>query len=79
MAHRLRHDLDLPTTLINPFRNEADAFKVLVAFVVGAAAVIVVTLASEPVYGLAVAAVLLGAGIGKLWSDYRSTQRASGG
>ena len=61
----------------NPLRREQDAFRMLVAFVAGAAIVIAVTLASEPVYGVIAAAALLGFGAGKLWSDVRHW-RASG-
>jgi hypothetical protein len=48
----------------------------LIAFVVGAAIVIAVTLASEPVYGAVIGVGLLGFGAGKLWSDFRHWQAA---
>jgi hypothetical protein len=64
--------------MLNPFRREQDAFRMLVAFVAGAAVVIAVTLASEPVYGVVVGAALLGFGAGTLWSDLRRWQ-ADGG
>ena len=57
--------------MLNPFRREQDAFRVLLAFLAGALVVIAVTLASEPVYGVVVGVGLLGFGAGKLWSDYR--------
>jgi hypothetical protein len=49
---------------------------VLLAFAVGAAVVIAVALASEPVYGVVVGAALLGFGAGKLWSDFRHWRAA---
>ena len=62
-------------TMPNPFTREQDAFKMLVAFVAGAAIVITVTLASgEPVYGMMVAVALIGFAAGKLWSDFRHWQ-----
>jgi hypothetical protein len=60
--------------VLNPFRREQDAFRVLLAFVVGGAIVIAVALASEPVYGVIVGAGLFGFGAGKLWSDFRHWQ-----
>lgn len=62
--------------MLNPFRREQDAFRVLLAFLAGALVVIAVTLASEPVYGVVVGVGLLGFGAGKLWSDYRHWRAA---
>ena len=62
----------------NPFRREQDAFRMLVAFVVGAALVIAVTLASgESIYGVVVGAALFGFAAGKLWADFRHWQAAN--
>jgi hypothetical protein len=63
--------------VLNPFRREQDAFRILLAFVAGGAVVIAVTLASEPVYGVVVGAALLGFGAGKVWSDFRHWRAAS--
>ena len=55
----------------NPFRREQDAFKMLVAFMIGAAIVIAVTLVTDSsALGLAVAFVLVCLGAAKLWIDY---------
>jgi len=55
----------------NPFRREQDAFKMLVAFVVGAAIVIGLTLLTDSsVVGLAAAFVLFCLAAAKLWMDY---------
>jgi hypothetical protein len=59
----------------NPFRREQDAFRMLLAFVAGAALVIAVTLASgEAVYGIVVGVALIGFWSGKLWADFRHWQ-----
>jgi putative effector of murein hydrolase LrgA (UPF0299 family) len=55
----------------NPFRREQDAFRMLVAFLVGAAIVILLTLVTgSSVVGLATAFVLVCLGVAKLWMDY---------
>jgi hypothetical protein len=58
----------------NPLRSEAEAFKVTVAIVAGAVAVIVVALATEPVYGAILAGVLIGFGIGLAWQRSRGRE-----
>ena len=60
----------------NPFRREQDAFKMLVAFLAGAAIVIAVTLVTESsVAGLVTAALLFCAAAYKLWLDYRRSSQ----
>ena len=55
----------------NPFRREQDAFKMLLAFMGGAAIVIVLTLATgSSTVGLVAAFVLVCVGAAKLWVDY---------
>jgi GABA permease len=58
----------------NPLRSEAEAFRVTVAIVAGAAAVIAVALATEPVYGAILAGVLIGFGIGVAWQRSRGRE-----
>lgn len=60
----------------NPLRREQDAFKMLVAFMAGAAIVIAVTLLTgSSVAGLAVAATLFAVAGAKLWQDYRRSSQ----
>jgi hypothetical protein len=59
----------------NPLRSEAEAFRVTVVIVVGAAAVIVLALASEPEYGAILAAVLVGLGAGLAWRGSLGAER----
>jgi hypothetical protein len=55
----------------NPFTREQDAFKMLVAFLVGAAIVIAATLITgRSLVGIVVAIILVCLGAAKLWSDY---------
>ena len=55
----------------NPFRREQDAFRMLVAFLVGAAIVVAITLVTgRSLFGLIAAAVLIAAAATKLWLDY---------
>jgi hypothetical protein len=51
----------------NPFRNEADAFRVLVMFFVGAAIVIAAAALIHPIVGIAIGLVLLGVGAWRAW------------
>jgi hypothetical protein len=65
---------DNQAAMPNPFRREQDAFRMLVAFVVGAAIVIAVTLVTgSSIAGLATAALLVCGAAVKLWQDYRRT------
>ena len=55
----------------NPLRSEADAFRWVVVIGGGAAAVIAVTLLTRPAVGAALAAGLVGLGIGLAWRGAR--------
>lgn len=55
----------------NPLRSEADAFRWVVVIGAGAVAVIVLTLLTRPVFGVVLAAALLGFGAG---AAYRSSR-----
>lgn len=56
----------------NPFRNEADAFRVLVMFVAAAAVVIAVALLVDPLAGALLGLVLVGVGLWRAWGLWRS-------
>jgi hypothetical protein len=57
--------------MLNPFRREADAFKILVAVLVGAAIVALVTVVTgRSAIGLAVAVALVCLAAVKLGLDY---------
>ena len=63
----------------NPFLHEQDAFKMLVAFMAGAAIVIVVTLLTgSSVAGIVVAFALVCLGAAKLWVDYTRWRERQG-
>jgi divalent metal cation (Fe/Co/Zn/Cd) transporter len=51
----------------NPFRNEADAFRVLVMFVVAGALVVAAALLIDPLAGVLVGLILLGIGVWRAW------------
>ncbi len=55
----------------NPFKSEAEMFRVLVAVVVAAVPVIALALLVGPVFGLIVLGVELGVGVGVLWRALR--------
>lgn len=57
----------------NPLRSEADAFRWVVVIGGGAAAVIVLTLLTEPVYGIVLAAALIGFGFGVAYRASRGS------
>jgi len=57
----------------NPLRSEADAFKWVVVIGVGAVSVIVLTLLTRPVFGVVLAAVLIGFGIGFAYRGARGS------
>ena len=59
----------------NPFKSEAEMFRVLVVVVVAAVPVIAAALVVGPVAGLVVLGVELGLGVGLLWRALR-TRRA---
>ena len=55
----------------NPIRSEADAFRLVVIIGIGAAAVIAATLLTRPAVGVALASLLIGIGIGRVWRAVR--------
>lgn len=55
----------------NPLRSEADAFRWLVVIGAGAVVVIALTLLTRPVFGLVLAAALIGFGCGVAWRNSR--------
>jgi hypothetical protein len=57
----------------NPLRSEADAFRWVVIFGVGAVSVIVLTLLTRPVFGVVWAAALIGFGIGVAYRGARGS------
>jgi hypothetical protein len=68
----------------NPLRSEADVFRLVVVIVAAAALVVALTLLTRPVWGVLLAALLLGLGIGLAWrvtrgSEPRSVQASHNG
>jgi hypothetical protein len=61
----------------NPLRSEADVFRLVVAFGVAAALVVALALLTSPVYGVLLAAILVGIGIGFAWRVTRGTEPRS--
>jgi hypothetical protein len=57
----------------NPLRSEADAFRFVVIVGSGAAAVIALTLLTKPVFGVVLAAALVGIGVGLAWRGSRGS------
>jgi GABA permease len=57
----------------NPLRSEADAFRWVVVIGAGAVAVIALTLLTRPVFGVVLAAALLGFGAGIAWRNSRGS------
>ena len=57
----------------NPLRSEADAFRWVVVIGVGAVAVIVLTLLTRPVFGVVLAAALIGFGAGVAYRSSRGS------
>jgi hypothetical protein len=57
----------------NPLRSEADAFRWVVVIGVGALAVIALTLLTSPVFGVVLAAALLGFGAGIAYNSSRGS------
>jgi hypothetical protein len=56
----------------NPLRSEADAFRFVVVIGSGAAAVIALTLLTRPVFGVVLAATLIGFAAGSIWRGFRT-------
>jgi GABA permease len=61
----------------NPLRSEADVFRLVVAIVAGAALVVALTLLTRPVWGVLLAALLIGIGIGLAWRMTRGSEPRS--
>ena|ERR1700761_6247041 len=61
----------------NPLRSEADVFRLVVAIVVAAALVVALTLLTRPVWGVLLAALLIGIGIGLAWRVTRGSEPRS--
>jgi GABA permease len=61
----------------NPLRSEADAFRWVVVIGVGAVAVIALTLLTRPVFGVVLAAALIGFGAGIAYRSSRGSLRGS--
>jgi hypothetical protein len=57
----------------NPLRSEADAFRWVVVIGVGAVAIIVLTLLTRPVFGVILAAALIGFGVGVAYRSSRGS------
>jgi hypothetical protein len=51
----------------NPFRSEADAFRVLVMCIGAGAAVVAVTLLTRPLFGALLGLVLVAIGLWRAW------------
>jgi GABA permease len=58
----------------NPLRSEAEAFRWLLVIGAACAAVIVLTLLTEPRYGAILGAALIGLGVGLLWRGARGAE-----
>lgn len=57
----------------NPLRSEAEMFRLVVIIGLGCAAVIALTLLTEPVYGAILLAAEIGVGAGFVWRGSRGT------
>jgi hypothetical protein len=57
-----------------PLRSEADAFRLVVIIVVGAAAVTAIALLTRPAAGAILAAALVGLGFGLAWREARGSE-----
>jgi hypothetical protein len=62
--------------LRDPFRREADAFRVVMMIFGGAAIVIAVALLTRPLFGAIVGAVLIGVGLWRAWGLARAWLQA---
>jgi hypothetical protein len=61
----------------NPLRSEADVFRLVVVFGVAAALVVALTLLTEPVWGVLLAALLIGVGVALVWRVTRGSEPRS--
>ena len=58
----------------NPLRSEADVFRLVVVIGVAAALVVALSLIAAPVWGVLLAALLIGVGIGMVWRVTRGSE-----
>jgi len=63
----------------NPFRNEADAFRVLIMFVAAGAAVVAVALAVGTAAGVILALALTAVGLWRAWGLWQSWRETGSG
>ena len=63
----------------NPLRNEADVFRLVVVIGTAAALVVALSLITRPVWGVLLAALLVGIGIGFVWRTTRGSEPRSVG
>jgi hypothetical protein len=61
----------------NPLRSEADVFRLIVPIVGATALVVGLTLLTRPVYGVLLAALLIGIGVGLAWRGSRGSEPRS--
>jgi hypothetical protein len=61
----------------NPLRSEADVFRLVVVIGVAAALVVALTLLTEPVWGVLLAALLIGVGLALVWRATRGSEPRS--
>jgi hypothetical protein len=61
----------------NPLRSEADVFRLVVVIGVAAALVVALSLITRPVWGVLLAALLIGIGIGLVWRVTRGSEPRS--
>ncbi|HVT00065.1 MAG TPA: hypothetical protein VHE08_06065 [Solirubrobacterales bacterium] len=58
----------------NPLRSETDVFHLVVVIVAAAVLVVALTLITRPVFGILLAALLIGVGIGLAWRGARGAE-----
>jgi GABA permease len=61
----------------NPLRNEADVFRLVIAIGASAALVVALSLITRPLWGVLLAALLIGIGIGFAWRITRGSEPRS--
>lgn len=61
----------------NPLRNEADVFRLVVVIGVAVALVVALTLITRPLWGVLLAALLIGIGVGLAWRVTRGSEPRS--
>jgi hypothetical protein len=70
-------DVGYNRAMHNPLRNEADVFRLVVVIVGAAALVVALTLITRPEYGVFLAALLIGIGVGMAWRRTRGSEPRS--